>query len=290
MLTALESVVLDVADFEAAVRDYALLLGGAPTFADRDPRCGLRIARFRVSNSTLELRAMADRTPDTPGVDGIPLRDDEGIAGLRLAGSFGPGARLRPGPVPRESVPIELVVEQPVCGTPDLASRVPDPAGLPDSAEAQAGRIEGLDHVVIASPDPERTRHHLAEDLGLRLALDRRFPERGLRLLFFRLGGVTLEVAASLAERPAGTGAVARVDAFHGLAWRVPRLEAAHARLRAAGVAISDVRAGHKAGTRVASLRAPLCGVPILLIEPSPRSAPGSGASSGAGTPPAAGW
>ena len=32
------------------------------------------------------------------------------------------------------------------------------------------------------------------EQLGLRLALDKEFPERGMRLLFFRIAGVTVEL------------------------------------------------------------------------------------------------
>ena len=133
-----------------------------------------------------------------------------------------------------------------------------------------AAQVAGLDHVVVASPDPERTRRYLAEDLGIRLALDRSFAERGLRLIFFRLGGVTLEVASALGQ----TTAVAGRDAFHGLAWKVGRIEAIHARLRAGGLEVSEIRPGHKAGTRVASLRRSVHGVPTLLIEHPPRATP----------------
>ena len=185
----------------------------------------------------------------------MPLRAEGGIAGIRFCCTPTPGARLRPGRLEGPTVPIELVSEtdspaapsdpdEPRAGTSaarEIGSRDIDPAA----------QVAGLDHVVVASPDPERTRRYLAEELGIRLALDRSFAERGLRLIFFRLGGVTLEVASALGQ----TTAVAGRDAFHGLAWKVGRIEAIHARLRAAGLDVSEIRPGHKAGTRVASLR-----------------------------------
>lgn len=271
MLRSVHSVVVDVVDLEAAVRDHAVLLGCAPTATGRDPVQGSRFARFRLSNGQLELRTREPGAPSGAPPSGIPFRDGEGLAGLRLAGELEPGASLRPGCVEGPSVPIELVVES------ETAEVSPSPmpaTGSPDADVDPAARIDGFDHVVVASPDPERTRRHLGDTLGLRLALDRRFPERGLRLLFFRIGGVTIEVAASLAQGAPTAGG----DAFHGLAWRVPRIEALHARLRAAGFALSEIRDGHKAGTRVASLRTPFYGVPTLLIEPPPRAPAGSAA------------
>lgn len=275
MLRSVHSVVVDVCDFELAVRDHSTLLGRAPTAIDLDPVRGSRFARFRLSNIQLELRALGRGAPLEAAKAGIPFREEEGLAGLRLAGRFEPGSSLRPGRVEGLSVPIELVAES---ETAEPSESSAPATGTPDPDVDPAARIDGLDHVVLASSDPERTRLLLAEELGLRLALDRRFPERGLRLLFFRLGGVTLEVAAALAEPPAGAAPAAGGDALHGLAWKVPRIDALHARLRAAGFALSDIRDGHKAGTRVASLRAPFHGVPTLLIEPPPRAPAGSAA------------
>lgn len=287
MLTAVHSVILDVADFETAVRDHETLLGRAPAAVGLDPVHRNRLARFRLSNMQLELRGLEPAAPFAASIAGIPFRDGEGLAGLRLVGRFESGAPLGPGRVEGPGVPIELVSLSETSET-SVEPSVPPPITnhSPASGVDPAERIDGLDHVVIASPDPERTRRQLAEELGLRLALDRRFPERGLRLLFFRLGGVTLEVAASLAEAAPAAGG----DAFHGLAWRVPRIEAVHARLSAAGFSLSEIRAGHKAGTRVASLRAPFHGVPTLLIEHPPREPVGSADRMATDPSPAAGW
>ena len=48
------------------------------------------------------------------------------------------------------------------------------------------------------SPDIEAARALYGDGLGLRLALDRSFEAWGVRLLFFRVGGLTVEVAAPL--------------------------------------------------------------------------------------------
>jgi catechol 2,3-dioxygenase-like lactoylglutathione lyase family enzyme len=98
--------------------------------------------------------------------------------------------------------------------------------------------------------------------LGLRLALDRSFPAWGVRLLFFRVGGVTVELAASLAEQAPGA------DRLWGFSWRVPDADAVRARLAAAGFDVSEVRPGRKPGTRVLTVRAPTHGVATLLLEP----------------------
>ncbi len=245
MLTGLHSVVIDVADLEVGVRDYARLLGVSPATVP-DPPQAAPVATFVLSNMRLELRS------PTACSTRLPASGQEGMAGLRFTLGQSPDASRVPGLVASPTVPIELVSELDV------------PAAPPALREgAPAARVLGLDHVVVATRDPERARRFFGEELGIRLALDRSFAERGLRLLFFRLGGITIEVASTLAEQSADAG----TDVFHGLAWRVARIETLHARLRAAGLDVSELRAGHKPGTRVCSLREPVHGVPTLLIE-----------------------
>jgi catechol 2,3-dioxygenase-like lactoylglutathione lyase family enzyme len=135
------------------------------------------------------------------------------------------------------------------------------PLREPDVPEAAA--IGALDHVVVVSDDPAASGEIYGGALGLRLALDRDFEARGLRILFFRLGGVTIEVAGPRESVNAAAG-----DRFGGIAYRVADVEAARARLAAAGFDVSPTRRGHKPGTRVCTLRSGTCGVPTLLIEP----------------------
>ena len=163
--------------------------------------------------------------------------------------------RLQVDPARSRSIPIDLVSE-------DMswlsACEGDSDAGLPP------GGVEALDHVVILSADLEASRSFYGSDLGIRLALDRSFEAREVRLLFFRIGGVTLEIGGRLGAEPRPEAP----DRFGGLAWRVADADAAHARLSADGFDVSAVRPGHKAGTRVLTVRGPVHGVPTLLIEP----------------------
>ena len=84
-----------------------------------------------------------------------------------------------------------------------------------------------------------------------------------MRLLFFRVGGVTVELAAPLAAPPTPSGR----DRFWGISWRVPDIDAARARLAAAGFDVSEVRPGNKPGTRVCTVRRETHGVATLLLE-----------------------
>jgi hypothetical protein len=68
-------------------------------------------------------------------------------------------------------------------------------------------------------------------------------------------------------------------DSFFGAAWRVGDVDAARARLAAAGFDVSDVRAGHKPGTRVCTVRGGVCGVATLLLGPAPGGDPGPGSA-----------
>ena len=97
--------------------------------------------------------------------------------------------------------------------------------------------------------------------LGLDLRLDRANPQWGTRLLFFRCGGAVVEISADL-KSPVSDGP----DRITGLAWRVADPDAAQARLAAAGLDVSPVRAGRKPGTRVFTVRAGVPCAPALML------------------------
>ena len=143
---------------------------------------------------------------------------------------------------------------------PELLPEVP-PAGAPAAA------VHGIDHVVVQTADAEATRALYGERLGLRLALDKSFPQWGARLMFFRVGRITVEVAARLdaAADPAAP------DRAWGISWRVADADAARARLVEAGFDVSEVRTGRRPGTRVLSVHGEPCGVATLLLEPPAR-------------------
>lgn len=135
---------------------------------------------------------------------------------------------------------------------------------VPESP-APAPPVDGvaIDHVVVRSGDPERAIALWRDRLGLRLALDREFAGRGLRLLFFRTNHITLEYATPL-PRPDGPSAP---DRLWGVSYRVADLEAQRARLLAAGVDVSEIRTGMRPGTRVVTVRSGTGGVPTLMLE-----------------------
>jgi catechol 2,3-dioxygenase-like lactoylglutathione lyase family enzyme len=141
---------------------------------------------------------------------------------------------------------------------------VSEPAGVPPQPAVDG--IAAVDHVVVRTADPERAIAHWRDRLGLRLALDRTFPERALRLLFFRSGGLTLEYAHALDGADPATD-----DAVYGVSYRVHDLAAVRARLAAAGCDVSEERAGMKPGSAVVTVRSGTAGVPTLLIQQPPR-------------------
>jgi hypothetical protein len=82
----------------------------------------------------------------------------------------------------------------------------------------------------------------------------------GRRLLLLRCGDAIVEIAEDRALPN---------DQLWGVSWRVANAEAEQARLRGAGLNVSDVRAGVKPGTRVFTVRNGACSVPTLMIEHS---------------------
>jgi catechol 2,3-dioxygenase-like lactoylglutathione lyase family enzyme len=143
-----------------------------------------------------------------------------------------------------------------------------------------AAAVHAIDHAVVQTTDADATKQLYGDGFGLRLAVDKQFPDWGVHLMFFRVAGVTVEVAAALANADAGggfPGGATRADAggiateasdrIYGMSYRVASVDAARARLVNAGVDVSEVRTGRRPGTRVVTVRSHTCGVPTLLIE-----------------------
>ena len=157
-------------------------------------------------------------------------------------------------------------------GTADAATRsLPDSIRFSDGSETDALRSLGasispllVDHVVLQTRSAERCIALYRDQLGIRLALDQEVPKWGGRMLFFRAGKMTLEVIANADTGPEPPN-------FWGIAFQCADINAEHARLNAAGVALSEIRDGRKPGTRVATIKSHCLELPTLLIEPAPR-------------------
>ena len=230
-ILGLDHVVLAVPRLDAAIAAYERLFEQAP--ASRD---GAR-ARFALANTALVLAEGGAPT-------GLALAVADREAALRLLERRGlPGDPAQPAaldPTAARGLRLSLT-----------------PAAPP---EAGASAIR-LDHAVIRSADPERTLALLGGRLGLELRLDRSNPDWGTRLLFFRCGGLVIEVShdlkAGISDGP---------DSLWGLTWRVPDVAASHARLAAAGLAVSPLRTGRKPGTRLFTMRGDAAGLPTAFI------------------------
>lgn len=276
---ALDHVVVAVRDLDAAVAAYRTLLGRAPAWRAEAHGGGATVVTFALANVAVELMAPSGSGATAERLAAVLDAQGEGLASLAFATTDIERAHRRLARLGLEPEPItdgastdaETGARRPWRRTRAAAAathgvrlfflqQAPLPASRPLVPEPAA--VSGLDHVVIRTPDPERATALYGARLALDMRLDRSNPAWGARLLFFRCGDLIVEVAHDL-RAGVGDGP----DRLWGLSWRVPDAEAARARLRAAGLDVSEVRAGRKPGTRVLTLRDGTCGVPTLLLE-----------------------
>jgi catechol 2,3-dioxygenase-like lactoylglutathione lyase family enzyme len=279
MLNRFDHLTVVVRDVDSAVASYARLLGSQPSWRGLHPELGTSAALFGLSNALLEIvgphpnaaesegmrawleahgegiQAIAFGTPDADGCSaalrqrGLRATAAEAGAATGLDGSVRHYRSVALSPRNTRGLPV-LVVER------------SDAAQLMASGVLAGDCVEALDHVVIRSADPDAAIAFYGTGLGVRLALDRVIG--GKRMLFFRVGGVTIEVVHDPAQ--------ATTDSFFGAAYRVRDIHAAHARLRGEGLAVSEVRPGAKSGTQVFTVHEGTCGVPTLVLHDPARS------------------
>ncbi len=265
---ALDHVIVGVRDLDAAAADYATLLGRAPSWRGEHPGRGTANALFRLENTYLELITACDdgplgfalRTEDSAQCT-VTLRERGLGVGDAVAGE---GREVASGAVRRWKtvlIPGAATRGILVFGIEHRSALDALPLATPTAAAGAA--ISGVDHVVVRSESPDAAIHFYRDQLGLRLALDKSFEQWGARLLFFRVGGVTVEIAAPLPP----ASAPGERDTFWGISWRTPDLVATHARLAAAGVDVSAIRPGRRPGTQVCTIRTHTHGVATLLLE-----------------------
>lgn len=284
MLTTLDHVVIAVRDLSAAAERYTRLLGRRPSWRGVHPQLGTANVLFRLENTYIELLA-----PTGAGMmaDWIEQRlGDVGEGLCALAFGTNDAALCQATLAERGLEPSEPLegsgqqVEGPtrtwrsVHISPNNTRGIPlfciehrSPASLLPPAEAigdERGTVAGLDHAVIFTSDPDAAQRLFADKLGLRLALDKTFEERRLRLQFFRIGGITVELAAPLGIPPGES----TTDRFYGLSYRVPDVAAAHDRLAREGFDVSEVRPGMRPGTCVCTVRGGTHGVATLMLGP----------------------
>jgi methylmalonyl-CoA epimerase len=283
----LDHIVIAVRDLDAATADYTKLLGREPSWRGDHPTYGTRNTLYRIDNTYIELLGLGAKksgrwaselsrrleqgeglymlalgTPDVnatvremrdAGLEVQDSHDGDGIdqmTGVRRA--------WRNAVVPaRASHGVRVFF---------IEHKSPPDALPPAPVAADDGScVKRMDHAVVLSADMEMARQVWANTIGARLALDRTFPERNTRILFFRLADITIEISGGAQQTEEGMG---KPDRLWGVAWGVDDLEKACARLQAAGVDVSGPRKGIKPGTLVATVKGEHThGVATLLIE-----------------------
>jgi catechol 2,3-dioxygenase-like lactoylglutathione lyase family enzyme len=279
VITALDHVVVLTPDIAAGKNAYQTLLGRAPSWSYTGG--GAARALFTLDNMTLELVAPDGEGEDASRIRAVLAEQGEGLASLcfrtnDIAKMHRRLDRLTLKPEPVAEVEARDDASGATLSWKRTRAATDSAHGVrlfflelgserPRSATTAEAPITSMDHVVVATTDPERAAALYGARLGLDMALDRSHPEWG-RLMFFRCGDLIVEVA----HRP-GKEATSGPDKLHGISWRVANIDATQARLAASGLDVSEVRIGRRPGTRVMTVKSGTCGVPTLLIEKSAR-------------------
>ncbi len=286
-VTSVDHLILVVRDLGQAEENYTRILGRAPSWRGTHPGMGTANVLYRLANTYVELLAPVGDGPNAVALTRHLDQNGEGLFGLALAVADADKAvaafRARG---LEAGDPVDGAGKDDVtgatrrwrsCAFPGGAARglfvfaiqhldptdaLPPAPLRPGVPEAEA--VAACDHVVVMTADAEACKSFFGDKLGLRLALDHSKPEWGVRQLFFRVGGLTIEVV-----EPLDTARAPKADHFWGLAWKVGKVGPVVARLAAAGHDVSDAKPGRKQGTEVATIRPPTNGVPTILVGPA---------------------
>lgn len=260
MIVGLDRIRIGSADLTAAADVTERLLGKTTVASEED-------AFVQLGNTALQLVPSDD---GAEGLAGIAFQIAEADAAFRACER----RALKPSPpvafaeaaggAMREGRHINLGLEATFGVPTTLIAYAKTASDIPRAEAIAAGAVTGLDHVVIRTTHPNRAAALYGARLGLDMRLDRIEPKWGARLMFFRCGDLIVEVVHSLSEEPSDAP-----DMLWGLSWRVANAEAAHARLKANGFDVSEIRTGRKPGTRVFTVRNNTLGVPTLLVQPA---------------------
>lgn len=285
MLTRTDRIVIAVEDMARAKREMLQVLGRSPAWVGSYPGDETACVVFQLDNVCIELLAPIGDTPTCDalrkqidlrggGVHALHLATDDIVATHKELCARG----LHP------SEPVEGLTQDEASGAfrrflhseleptetagvrLGLVEALSTPEELPPSLaiDGERAAVMGGDHVVIFSGDPDRAIDLYGTKLGIRLSLDRTFEKRKTRILFFRLGGFTIEIGSPLRDQ---IDEPAAGDRLWGVAYRVDDIDAASKRIAEAGLGVSGIRAGHKAGTRVCTVKNDPAGVSTLIIQ-----------------------
>lgn len=264
VIVGIDHVVIGVNDLDAGAAAYETLLARKSVRYERD---GVATALLSTQNATVEIMAPAGAGANPERLRAALGRTGEGWLSLVFAVNDIERMHRRAERVGLNPEPISAgeagerrwrrfrADSQRTLGLRLFFIEHEAPSGPGATSDVTA-----LDHAVIRAADMERAAALFGARLGLDLRLDR--DVGGSRLMFFRCGGMFIEVAE---DREGG-------DRLWGLSWCVTDASSTRARLAEAGLNVSEVRVGMKPGTRVFTVRDRTCNVPTLMIEASPKT------------------
>lgn len=282
MIKNLDHVVVLVRELEAGISAYRTLLGREPSW--RTQTDGAATAIFTLGNMSLELMAPVAEGEGAERVRSVLDAHGEGLASLAfgvddIAKDHRRFTRLGLSPSPVSDGESRDLGSGRIMTWKRMRTAVDATGGvrafflqrtesLSPSQVTGDAPIDALDHVVVATPNPDRAAALYGARLGLDMRFDRTNPDWGARLMFFRCGDLVVEIVHRLKD-----GVSDGPDKVWGLSWRVADVDATRGRLLRAGVDVSGVRDGRKPGTRVFTVKSGTCGVPTLVIQQGAQSA-----------------
>ena len=277
MISTLDHLIIAVKDLDQAEKNYKKILGTNPVWRGRHKSLGTANSIFNFKNTYLELLTSDGEGLGAELVKNLIQENGEGLAGI----VFGVDDMLQTvQQLKQEGYQISDPAEGE--GSDDKTNKVrkwenlflpPEltrglfsfiiqhhDGELPSHKEYAKDSINKLDHVVINTNNADSFIETYRDVFKIRLALDKTIEHWNSRMLFFRLNKTTIEVV----ERPNNEKPK---DTLWGLAWEVETIEDTHKRLVSEGVEVSDIKAGLKENTLVATVKSHTHNVPTLIIQ-----------------------
>tara|TARA_Y100000746_G_scaffold205709_1_gene192993 strand:- start:1080 stop:1919 length:840 start_codon:yes stop_codon:yes gene_type:complete len=277
MISTLDHLIIAVKDLDQAEKNYKKILGTNPVWRGRHKSLGTANSIFNFKNTYLELLTSDGEGLGAELVKNLIQENGEGLAGI----VFGVDDMLQTVQhLKQEGYQISDPAEGE--GSDNETNKVrkwhnlflpPEltrglfsfiiqhrDGELPSYKEYAKDSINKLDHVVINTNNADSFIETYRDVFKIRLALDKTIEHWNSRMLFFRLNKTTIEVV----ERPNNEKPK---DTLWGLAWEVESIEDTHKRLVSEGVEVSDIKAGLKENTLVATVKSHTHNVPTLIIQ-----------------------
>ena len=277
MISTLDHLIIAVKDLDQAEKNYKKILGTNPVWRGRHKSLGTANSIFNFKNTYLELLTSDGEGLGAELVKNLIQENGEGLAGI----VFGVDDMLQTvQQLKQEGYQISDPAEGE--GSDNETNKVrkwhnlflpPEltrglfsfiiqhfDGELPSHKEYAKDSINKLDHVVINTNNADSFIEIYRDVFKIRLALDKTIEHWNSRMLFFRLNKTTIEVV----ERPNNEKPK---DTLWGLAWEVETIEDTHKRLVSEGVEVSDIKAGLKENTLVATVKSHTHNVPTLIIQ-----------------------